>query len=192
MIELDIGFGHVDHQLIDKGFFQEAALGGPTERIDRAGSRYSVTVSAGPFCQDEATRIVSKLLRAKSQGLRIPFPLQWDQGSPGAPVVDGVGQTGRTVELRGFTPGYTAKEGYWLSIEDADGNHALYNVAATARAEDGTVTLAIEPELKRPYADGAKVHIAKPYIQGWMIADVNWQSLVHMSVPINFSIVEKR
>src|SRR3546814_1909417 len=62
---------------------------------------------------------IARLLKAKREGLRIPYPLiDVPQGAPGSPVVDGADQSGTTINLRGLTPGYAAKEGYWLSIEE--------------------------------------------------------------------------
>jgi hypothetical protein len=78
---------------------------------------------------------ISRLLEAKRVGrLLINFPLLGErQGSPGSPVVDGAGQAGATLKLRGLNPGYTIKEGYWLSIIDTNDQHYLHNARSMVR-----------------------------------------------------------
>lgn len=183
----------VTPRLIDYGAVLRSPTGGASLRLDRAGSRFAAEVSFPPMKADTARVFVSRLLDAKSEGLRIEFPLlDVPQGSPGAPVVDGAGQAGKTLNVRGLTPGYVAKEGYWLSIEDADGQHYLHNVRATVRAAaDGTASLAITPALRVPFADGATVHLAKPMIEGLVDGnEFSWQIPVNRLIALAVTIEE--
>ena len=179
--------------LYDRGYTVEGAAGGASLRVDRPGSRYRIAVTY-PVMDAETARIfVSRLIRAKSQGLRIPYPLQGvNQGSAGAPVVDGADQQGTSIAIRNCTPGHRFKEGYWLSIEGADGQHYLDNIAATVDAgADGTCTLPLSLPLRTPFADGAAVHAAKPMIEGLVEGDeVNWNLALAGLAQLSFAIRE--
>lgn len=177
--------------LLDFGRTLVPPLGGEELRVDRLGNRFMIEVSWPAMRVAEANVIINRLMRAKSEGLRIPFPLfDAPQGNPGAVVVDGAGQAGTTIDLRNFNPGYTAREGYWLSIENAAGQHYLHNVAGTLRiGDDGLAALPIWPMLRTDFADGAAVHLAKPMIEGLPVGDeTSWVlprgRLVELSVTI--------
>ena len=73
----------------------------------------------------------------------------------GTPVVDGAGQSGRSVNLRGFTAGATVKAGDFVKFF---GHDKVYMATADAMAGGpGTIALAIEPALLAAPADGAAV-----------------------------------
>ena len=136
---------------------------------------------------------VSRLLAAKSEGLRIEYPLLGEsQGIPGAPVIDGAAQAGMTIAVRGLTPHYACKEGFWLSIEDASGQHYLHNCRATVVAgADGRAVLPITPALRVPFADGAVIHLAKPMIEGLVDGDEwGWQIPVNRLIALAVTIEE--
>ena len=150
-------------------------------RVDRAGNRFSIEVSWPPMQPQIARVFISRLLEAKRKGVRIPYPLLESQSGCGSPVVDGAGQTGTTLNVRALTPGYAHKEGFWLSIEDAAGQHYLHNCRQSGRAgSTGLATFKIEPALRRPFLDGAAVHLAKPMIEGRPVgSEWSWQ------IPLN-------
>lgn len=177
--------------LLDYGGVLRPALGGAALRLDRAGSRFRAEVSYPPMKAATARVFVSRLLDAKSEGLRIEFPLLGiNQGIPGAPVVDGAGQSGKTLAVRGLTAGYAFKEGYWLSIEDAAGQHYLHNCRSNAVADgSGDAEISITPALRVPFADGDSIHLAKPMIEGLVDGEEwSWQipveRLIALVVPI--------
>jgi hypothetical protein len=181
----------VQPRLLDFGGILRPALGGKILRIDRPGSRFAVEVSYPPMKPSLARVFVSRLLDAKNEGLRIEFPLlDVSQGIPGAPVVDGANPTGRFLPIRGLTPGYGFKEGFWLSIVDAAGQHYLHNCRSNTVADgSGEATITITPALRVPFADGAVIHLAKPMIEGFVDGeDWSWQipveKLIALSVPI--------
>lgn len=177
--------------LLDFGITLVPPTGARELRVDRAGSRYAIEISWPPMRPDKARVFISRLLEAKRKGLRIPFPLlDQVQGSPGAPVVDGAGQAGTTLLVRGFSPNYTFREGYWLSIEDEDGQHYLHNCRANGSADAaGGAELTIEPALRHPFLDGATIHMGRPMIEGLpQGADWSWampiNHLIALAVPI--------
>ncbi len=161
----------VNPTILDYGLTMRPATGGPVLKVSRPGSRLRIGVSYPPMEAAIASRFISRLLEAKRTGhLIIRFPLLGiNQGYPGVPVVNGAGQGGTTLNLRGLTPNYRVKEGYWLSIVDATGQHYVHNVRSTVEAAaDGTISFGIEPPLRRPFADGAVVLLAKPLIEGFI------------------------
>ncbi|WP_299307861.1 hypothetical protein [uncultured Croceicoccus sp.] len=195
MIELPKGVvpNAMTPALIDFGATQRPSTGAKALRIDRPGNRYRGAFSLPPFPMREQGRvIVSRLIRAQSEGLRIPFELAGvDQGVPGAPVVDGAGQKGMTIALRGLTPFYAAKEGFWLSIVDGD-QHYLHNVAAPAVADaDGKIVLSLSEMLRTPFGDGAAVHLARPMIEGTVLGDErSWSISLAHHLEVEFEIEE--
>lgn len=174
--------------LIDYGGVLRSALGGATQKIDRLGSRFRVDLTYPPMTEIDGRIFVSRLIRAKREGLRVEYPLlSVNQGLPGAPKVNGAGQAGFTLAADGFTPGYVGKEGYWLSIERA-GQHYLHNVITDFTANgSGVATLNIFPALRIPFLDNDPINLAKPKIEGIVDGDeIGWQlSLAHL---IEFSV----
>src|SRR5690606_5964570 len=97
------------------------STGAAALRTNRAGTRYQVVLSFPPMKPDVARVFVSRFQQGQREGLRAEYPLLGlSQGPPGSPVVDGANPTGTTLPVRGLTPGYAAKEGYALTLIDAD------------------------------------------------------------------------
>lgn len=179
--------------IVDRG----AVLRGASAiRIDRAGSHYRIAVSHPPYrSQDDGRVVVSRLIRAKRQGLRIPYPLlSVDQGECGSSVVvDGAGQAGALLAIRGLNRGAVVREGYWLSIEAGTGQHYLHNVGAGVMADgDGRAVLDVsDTNLRFPFADGDRVHLIRPMIEGVIDGDEQrWSLSVEHNVAIEYVIEE--
>jgi len=177
---------------LDKSLTQRSAGPGPTNRVLRKGSRYRLQVTMGPFYAEDARDYVADLITAKSEGLQIRYPLQWSQDGCGSMVVDGDGQGGTTLNVKGGTPGFMIRKGFWLSVENGEGRHYLHNIRAPVRiADDGTAALPISPELRFPFEDGDKVHMAKPMVQGFVEGDEwGWEIAASMTLPIAFTLEE--
>jgi hypothetical protein len=136
--------------------------------------------------------MVARLIAAKQEGLEVAFPLLDSQGAAGATVVDGAGQSGKTLLIRGGTPGYFCKEGYWLSIENGDGQHYLHNVKTGGRFDgSGELSITLNEALRYPFADGDTVHLGKPMVQGFIEGDEwAWRHSVDRVIPIEFTLEE--
>lgn len=174
--------------LVDYGGVLRSAIGGATQKIDRLGSRFRVELTYPPMTEIDGRIFVSRLIRAKREGLRVEYPLlSVDQGLPGSPKINGAGQTGFTLVADGFTPNYVGKEGFWFSIESA-GQHYLHNITANFAADAaGAATINIFPALRIPFLDNDVLHFGKPMIEGLVDGDeIGWQmSLAHL---IEFSV----
>lgn len=166
--------------------------GASTIRIDRPGSRYRIGFSYPPMKPDTARKFTARLQRAKREGVRVTLPLLVHQSFPGAPVVDGAGQAGTTLSVRGLTPGYAAKEGFWLTLIEADGTAYLHSLAATAIADAaGNADFEIEPPLRAPFADGAAIELAAPWIEGFVDGDEwGWSVPVNRLIAVGFTVEE--
>lgn len=181
-----------DPALIDFGITLRPPLGGKVLRVDRPGSRFRIALSWPAMTPETSQIFINRLLRAKSEGLRVPFPLMVSQGSPGATVVDGAGNTGLSLPVRGGQPNWRWREGWWLSIEAADGQHYLHSLtAAGALDASGEGTLPIYPMLRAPFADGDAVHLAKPMIEGLPLGDeTSWSIRIGFLTTLSVTIEE--
>lgn len=179
--------------LVDRG---GVLRGASALRVNRQGNHYRVGIAYPPLDDRDRARVfVSRLIRAKRLGLRLPYQLGGvDQGRCGwGVVVDGEGQGGDTLRVRGLNRGTVVREGFWMSIEDVDGQHYLHNVGGEAVADaNGRATLSVaDTLLRRPFADGCKVHLARPMIQGLIEGDeLSWQLAVDQNTAISFVLEE--
>lgn len=179
--------------LIDFGITLEGALGAGSVRINRPGSRFRATVSFAPMAPEVADVFVARLIAAKDEGLRIPYPQRRRaRGNPGNPVVDGANPAGKILPLRGATRGHVFHEGGWISIEDAAGQHYLHNIRGTVQVgPDGKCDLPVSPMIRVPFADGATIHAANPMIEGFVEGDsITWRETEDHLVVLSFAIRE--
>lgn len=154
-------------RFIDAGMWQRGPAGGVDLRINRGGGRYGATLYFPPVDTLVGRLVVARMIQAMRRGLRAELPLgDFHPGAPGSPVVDGDGQAGTSLAVKGFTPNYAIREGQWFNHIRGD-DAKLYNVAAGTIADaTGTAVLSIEPELGIEPQDGDALLFARPVIQG--------------------------
>lgn len=183
--------GMASPMFMDAGFTQRGvqSLG----RIDRKGSRYKIAFSYGPFHPDQGNIMVARLIAAKQAGLRVKYPLQRSQGSPGTPLLNGAVTTGRIINVDGLTPGYICREGFWLSLVKDD-RHYLHSVGIGGTANgSGQLQIELNELLRDPFPDNAVIHLAEPMIEGIVEGDsFGWQLSADQAIPIEFTIEEAR
>ena len=170
----------VKASLLDYGVIVRPSSGAPAQRYDRLGSRFAMEFELPPLDGETARLVKARLIQAKRSALRMPVPLLGGpQGAPGAPLVNGTDSAGTTLKLKNLTPGWFAREGYWLNVTDADGALYLHDVAAPVRAgSDGKATLTLGVPLRCVLADGAAVRISNPVIEGLVTSDIGWSDPV--------------
>lgn len=187
------GIRTAEPQLLDFGAVQQGAQGGAAQRLNRLGNRFALSVELPPAVSATHGRVyVARLLRALTQGAIFPFPQPGLAiGNPGAPVVNGAGQSGSTLIFRGFTPGYNYREGQFFSIIH-NGRRYLHQLATEGVVnEAGTANLSITPMLRISPADGAVCEFALPYIEGFVSGDsAKWRLMLEPYHAISFSISE--
>ena len=155
-------------RLVDYGGALKAVLGGPTLNLLRLGTRHAIDITPRVMRAEPQGRIWSSRLRqAKIYGALFAFGQDGLAiGAPGAPVVNGGGQTGSGLALRGFTPGYVVREGQAFSLVTG-GRRYLYFAAADATASGaGALQLAIFPMLRAIPSDADVCEFSAPILQG--------------------------
>lgn len=189
----DVVPNNASPSLVEFGGIIRPATGAETLNLRRNGSRFRVEMTLAPETGEARRVAVARLLAARNEGLRVPYPLQRvNQSGAGTLVVNGGGQGGNAIALRGGTSGFQIREGWWLSIQRSDGRHYLHNVRSPMTiAEGGTVLLPISPNLRYPFADGATVNLTEPMIEGLVDGAISWNLQVGGIIDgIGFSIEE--
>jgi hypothetical protein len=199
MIEILTPAASATPAMIDYGGTMPGAAGARDLRLDRPGNKYKIEVTWPRMRPDAARELISDLIAGQSEGVRVRYPLMGvSQGVPGSPVVDGSGQAGKTLAIRGLTPGYAFRRGFWLTlIDDVAAGDALGDElrylhhcrSALAANADGEATIVLAEALRTPFADGATILLARPTIEGlpegnersWVLPG---ERLVQLTVPI--------
>ena len=144
---------------------QRPAFGRATAGISRMGDHWSVEVDPGALALEQGLAFIADVIEGRRTALRIP-QLDVDTGALGLTIVDGAGQSGESLNVRGFEAQAVVRKGWFLSIIHA-GERSTHQARAEAVAgADHRVTLSIWPMLSRPYADGDAVEIVEPWIEG--------------------------
>jgi hypothetical protein len=158
------------------------------------GNRFGIAVSLPPVLGKDRGRIlVSRLIRAKTEGVRIEYPLlDFAPGQPGAVLVNGAGQSGRSLIVDGAEPYYAFREGQPFSLVEA-GRHYLHFVDAEVIATAlGAATLSISPMLRIEPANNAVCHFAKPMIEGFIYGDEwRWALSIERHIALQFEVRER-
>ncbi|MAM40649.1 MAG: hypothetical protein CL949_19590 [Erythrobacter sp.] len=187
-------------RLLDFGGFLTPSGGGQMQRLNRKGNRYAVAVTMPPMREAAARIFVNRLIRGKSEGVRMAWPL--DGFRPGSPnidastaiVVDGAGQAGMSLSVQNVTPQYAFREGQPISLE-ISGQHFFDFVSAPVIADaSGRATVPLTLELRAPPPSGSILHVAKPMIEGFIVgSEIAWEQAVSgFRDNIQFDIQEAR
>lgn len=167
-------------------------LGGPTQRINRLGTRWSMLVSMPPLMADPDGRVwANALAQAVEAGAVMPIVQDIDTGSPGAPVVSANVANGSVLPLSGMTPGYQLREGQFVSIIHGGRRYVYAIREAVTVGVGGTVSASIFPLLRTALSTGDVVEIATPMIEGWIDSAFGWDVLQTPMIQIpDFTIFE--
>lgn len=154
--------------LVAAGTTQTPAWGGPSIPIERTGDRWAWDVAAPNVDGPCGAALSADLTRGRLTPVVMSVT---EPGLPirdyGAPLVDGAGQQGTTLALKGLPPGVVIAKGKWLSIVQAGGQRFLYQVAAEATADgDGEAGVPILPMIRRSPPNNAVVELAAPKVEG--------------------------
>lgn len=178
---------------VDHGGFIRPMLGGTVQRINRMGARFRFEIAMPPMPSADAGRVwLSRLLRGKQEGARLPLPLlAFNPGAAGAVVVAGAGQAGQTLNVKGANPYYAFREGQWFSILTG-GRHRLNQVTAeTIASATGAATLPLLTSLREQPADLDACHFAQPMIEGFIGGDeLGWQMTLAHNLELSFTVEE--
>ena len=171
-------------------------MGGETQRLRRLGSRWGLSIELAVIREGEdLAGLIADIIRGRDEGASYPWPQPGIVvGSPGSPVIDGAGQTGSAINLRGFAAGYTIRKGQMFSVTVAGRSYLYQFTAARVASGGGAVAgAAIQPMLRRSPGDGAVVNMT-PSIEGDITAEnasgYDWEHDRDDWVPLGFTIEE--
>lgn len=179
--------------LLDFGALLVPSLGGPVQKINRMGSRFRIAVTMPPMPSQQLGRQwVARLLRGKSEGARLPFPLlDFNPGIPGDVLVNGASQSGSSLIVDGATPNYVFREGQFFSIVNSGKHHLHMVTAETIASGVGAATLPIFPMLRKSPANNAVCNFAEPMIEGFIMGEEQaWEMSLERFIGLEFQIVE--
>lgn len=159
----------VEWTAVDFGGVQRGAVGGAAQRVNRLGNRWSVTVTLPPMAVRDAAEWSADLTAGLRAGVLWRIRQKLVTGAPGNVLVAGAGQGGTSLIVDGMTVGHAWKKGQMLSILTG-GRRYVHQLSAAGATSSGSATLPVEPPLRVSPADNAVVEMAKPWIEGLLVA----------------------
>lgn len=181
---------------LDFGGTLKPIFGGAMQKLLRLGDRFALNVTLPPlslFGGNDLARVwIARLVTAQRSGALLPWPQPgFDPGAPGAPLVDGANQAGSSLSLRGFSNGYTVREGQFFSIIHGGRRYVEMATATMSASAAGALVLPISPMLRIRPADGAICEFARPFIEGFLDGDTrSWTIDTALTVGLTFQITE--
>ncbi|WP_419808390.1 hypothetical protein [Sphingomonas sp.] len=173
---------------------QEGSLGGPTLQIPRLGDRFAADIETAQLQQNAEGRLLIATLTEATTGdakIAIRQPNLPRLSIAGAPVIDGAGQAGASLNIRGAQPGAALFRGQYVGLIHG-GVSYLYMLSGNVIVRaDGKATLSLWPMLRFLSVDGETVDVT-PSIEGQLVGFDKGAKWVRNRVdPLSFSIVER-
>lgn len=119
--------------IVSSSIDQRSATGSNRQKGLRKGSHYAYDIALEPMSHAEALDWLDLRNEADTVVLSIP-QMGLDIGTPGTTRVNGSGQAGASLSIKGFTPGYVISKGQAFNHVGSDGVRRIYiaNAAVTA------------------------------------------------------------
>lgn len=165
------------------------AFGDGEQELLRKGSRYALTFQMPPMRYVTSMDWDDLMAEGDTVVMKVHQP-GFDTGAPGAPRVNGAGQTGMSLVLDGLTPSYVIRKGQFLSVI-VSGRRYLYRARDEVVATDGAVTVPLRTMLRFPPADNDVVEIGQPMIEGFVRDLGEWSVGVDRLVGLQFTVRER-
>jgi len=146
------------------------ASSGPVTRNLRPGTRSAWDIEMPPLSYPESLAFDDLLSEHETVVMEIQQP-DLDTGEPGSPQIDGSGQAGMTLNLKGLAIGYALRKGQWLSFQVAGQWYAYKARAAVTVGADGRAAVPLRTMLRRPPSNNAAVAIKQPLAEGYATVD---------------------
>ena len=180
---------------LDWGGTLRPIFGGVLQKLLRLGDRFAIDINLPPLPNESSGRVwVANLMLAQRQGAVLSWPQPGlTVGLPGIPVVNGAGQAGSSIVLRGFTPGYTVRTGQFFSILHGGRRYLHFAAADVVASAQGAMLLPIGPMLRIRPGDGAVCEFAAPKIEGLLDGNTrDWSLSTAMTTGLTFRIMEMK
>lgn len=166
---------------------------GPVQRLTKLGARFAVRFDYPPLQKAAAEELIGALLDADTQNTTLIVALTMGPlaADLGAPLVNGAGQAGATLNADGFTASVAIPRGTPFSFS-AGGRHFLHMTRQAIGADgSGGAALPIGPMLRASPADNAVLDFAEPKIEGLVEGnEIPWEVDVAMLVGLSFTVFE--
>lgn len=138
---------------------------GSTQTILRPG-RFSVSVQMATRDEDCAGDWLAAQLRHSTEGLSVRLIWPRPAGQPEGVTVDGAGQAGALLSMKGFVPGQVVKAFTPFSFVAGGVNYMHRTTAAGVADSAGKLTTPIGPRMRVSPADALALNFATPAIEG--------------------------
>lgn len=169
----------------------ESAMGANLQDFTPAGRRWRFDVRLRSLT-DARLDLWAGLEEAGSQTFLWPIPqLDTVGANEGSPLVDGGGQLGRTLSVKGVTAGYVIPRRTWAVVISAGKRYAYRTSAAVTAAGDGTADLPIYPNIRAVHSNEDVVEIAAPKVEGRTRFD-GFEHRQGGAAPARFILEERR
>ncbi len=158
--------------LVSFGAVLQGPLGGTAQRLNRMGDRYGLSVQLPRMNAVNAMLWNSALNAGLRGGVLCRFPqVGFAVGTPGAVLVNGAGQAGTVLNVKGATANYPFKAGQFVSIITPLRRY-VYELAADSNATaGGLAALTFVTPIRLSPLNNAVVEVAQPMIEGLLDGD---------------------
>jgi hypothetical protein len=178
---------------LDFGGLLQGPLGGPADRLERQGDRYSANVATPRmYIEPDGRRWSARLLRARKEGgiVAIHQP-DLKVGAPGTPSVATATASGRSIPVQGLNRNYVIREGQWLNYI-VGGLRYLDQAREEVIADaSGNATITLQNLIRTPLTAGAVIDLATPCMEGWIEGDFSIPRATDRITSYTFTISEK-
>lgn len=148
----------------------QPATGGPRMPVDRPGDHWALEIDTGTLRTSCGQALMADIVRGRAQPVAIQIPEPGiDKGTPGTLMVDGAGQSGEMLALKGGTPRAILGKGWFISLFTAGHwfAHMITETVALDALGNGTVT--IWPIIRAPHDNNDPVEVVSPMIEGLVV-----------------------
>ena len=153
--------------IISSSIDQRSATGSNRQKGMRKGSHYSYEIALEPMSHAEALDWLDLRNEADTVIMDIP-QMGLEVGTPGTTLVNGSGQAGANLAIKGFTPSYPVRKGQAFNHIGSDGVRRIYIAASAVTANgSGLATVPLETMLNWPVANNDVIHFADVRIEGF-------------------------
>lgn len=177
------------------GGWQTPPTGGVEQWLGFMGSRLSMAIETPNLQPEPDGRLwTASLLDAWMTGETVacPFPQPgFDVGSPGRIVVDGVGQSGMVLNVRGATPRYVFNRRQFFSLRHGGRRYLHYVRQAVRAGADGRAAVPLGSMLRVQVSDGDVCEFGVPIIEGKLSGDADGWTMIPARVRgLSFTVSE--
>lgn len=180
-------------RLVGNSVETDPVIGGAVQRKVRLGTRWALEATLPVMDYAEGMAWTADLAASEAEEVLLLWPQPPEVvGVIGTPVVNGGGQSGTSLSVRGATAGYAFKKGLFFSMLQGGRRYLHQIVAASAANGAGVATIQIRPMLRVVPSDGVGMEFYEPKIQGWAQVSPGWDIDTAMQIGLSITVTEAR